>query len=523
MAKVKPRRPSKAAVTEFPAPESPPEGPDTTVAVEDPPEDEENPKPSAAQPESGQPARGPGRPPGRPDPLPKIRTFFQTLAAISTADWGTRAKVRVYRLKPVYDMLTGSTRKYITIYEEPPVNEEVIKRDCGSGRYRLYLNFKSAGERKDKEIDSVEIDILDPRFPPNLPVGPWLDESVNREWRWAKPLLESREAKAKAMETPTPAAASASLVEAMEVIDQIQDKAAARERERTPPPDVRTQWDPAAQLQTIAGVAQQMAAALKSTPENPMSGVLQEQMTAMRAEIAAARQRSDALMDKLLERASAPPQQNTAMSAIKELIAGVKDLLPSLKELWPNADETIAERITRSKMGPWQEFFQPVLPGIVNAIAPILPGIVAGLAGNGRPGFPPAQFAPGLPAPARPNPAMAPPQPQPQTQHGPDLDAMLLNALTNGRDGGEFADSLIMLFGQQGQLMYRQAASLGEQGLLTLIQGRPIWQQLGALQAKVPQFVHELIEYGQEPAETPQGAEPPITDDGVVDLTGEPA
>ena len=101
---------------------------------------------------------------------------------------------------------------------------------------------------------------------------------------------------------------------------------------------------------------------------------------------------------------------------------------------------------------------------------------------------------------------------------------MLLNALTNDRDGGEFADSLIMLFGQQGQLMYRQAASLGEQGLLTLIQGRPVWNQLGPLQSKVPKFVHEFIEYGQEPPEeTPEGTEPPTTDAEVVDLTGEPA
>jgi hypothetical protein len=116
---------------------------------------------------------------------------------------------------------------------------------------------------------------------------------------------------------------------------------------------------------------------------------------------------------------------------------------------------------------------------------------------------------------------MAPPA-QPQAQHAPDLDSMLLNALTNDRDGGEFADSLIMLFGQQGILMYSQACALGEQGLLTLIQGRPIWQQLGPLQAKVPQFVHEFIEYGQEPQEAPvEGTEPTATDAEVVDLTGE--
>ena len=73
--------------------------------------------------------------------------------------------------------------------------------------------------------------------------------------------------------------------------------------------------------------------------------------------------------------------------------------------------------------------------------------------------------------------------------------------------------------------MYRQAASLGEQGLLTLIQQRPVWNQLGPLQSKVAQFVHEFIEYGQEePPEQPvEATQPPAADDKVVDLTGEPA
>ena len=510
MAKTRTRRPRNSPVTEFPAPPGDSEAQDASVETQDQPEPEQPPAPAP-----------------RKDPLPRIREFFSGLQDISAADWGARYSVKVYRLAPIYDSTNvGSKKKYIMIYLAAPApDEERIKRDCGSGRYRLYLNGKTSGTHKEAELAAVEIDILDPAFPPNLPVGDWLDEPKNRDWQWAKPLLEARQAKALQANTPPPAAASASLVEAMEVIDQIQDKAAARERERTPPPDVRTQWDPAAQLQTIAGVAQQMSAALKSTPENPMSGFLQDQMTAMRAEIAAARARSDALMDKLLERASAPPpQQNSGMSAIKDLVTGVKDLLPSLKELWPNADEAIADRVVRSKMGPWQEFFAPVLPKLVDALGPILPGIMMSMGNSGnRPAGPPAQFAPGLPAPARPNPNMVPPQPQ-QQAHAPNLDEMLLNALTNDRDGGEFADSLIMLFGQQGQLMYRQAASLGEQGLLTLIQQRPIWNQLGPLQSKVTQFVHEFIEYGQEPAEEPpEGTEPPAADDKVVDLTGEPA
>jgi hypothetical protein len=507
MAKTRTRRPTNSPVTEFPAPPGDSEAQDASVETQDQPEPEQPPAPAP-----------------RKDPLPRIREFFSGLQDISAADWGARYSVKVYRLAPIYDSTNvGSKKKYIMIYLAAPApDEERIKRDCGSGRYRLYLNGKTSGTHKEAELAAVEIDILDPAFPPNLPVGDWLDEPKNRDWQWAKPLLEARQAKALQANTPPPAAPGVNMMDAMEMVGQLQDRAEERAKERMDSNRPQT-WNPAEQLATVVTAAKDIAGALRATPENPIPSFISDQMTAMRAEIAAARARSDALMDKLLERASAPPpQQNSGMSAIKELIAGVKELLPSLKDLWPNADDAIAERITRSKMGPWQEFFQPVLPGIVNALAPILPGIVAGLAGGGRAAGPPAQFTPGLPTPARLNPAMAPPA-QPQAQHVPDLDGMLLNALTNDRDGGEFADSLIMLFGQQGQLMYSQASSLGEQGLLTLIQGRPIWQQLGPLQAKVAQFVKEFIEYGQEPSETPEGTEPTSVDAEVVDLTGEPA
>jgi len=510
MAKTKPRKGRNGNIAEFPGSIADSEPSDATVASQDPPETAPAAPDPPAEPEP------PPRKPGSRNLIPKVLTFFQQISKIPLSDWGTRAKIRVYRLEPIIDMRRGSNNKYICIYTEP-VDEERIKRDLGSGRYRLYLNFKNPGAQEERELDSVEFDILDRNFPPVIPDGSWVDDPINKKWAWAKPPDKGSAAAAAS-------SASGNMLEAVQVLGDIQDRAEDRARERMDSNRQQT-WNPAEQLATVVTAAKDIAGALRATPENPIPAFISEQMTAMRAEIAAARQRSDALMDKMLDMARAPQQQqqNSGMSAIKELVTGVKDLLPSLKDLWPNADDAIAERITRSKMGPWQEFFQPVLPGIVNAIAPILPGIVAGLAGGGRAAGPPAQFTPGLPTPARLNPSMAPPA-QPQAQHAPDLDSMLLNALTNDRDGGEFADSLIMLFGQQGQLMYSQASSLGEQGLLTLIQGRPIWQQLGPLQAKVAQFVKEFIEYGQEPQEQPvEGTEPTAVDAEVVDLTGEPA
>jgi hypothetical protein len=522
MAKTKPRKGRNGNIAEFPGPTEDSEASDATVASQDPPETAQAAPDPPAEPEP------PPRKPGSRNLIPKVLTFFQQISKIPLSDWGTRAKIRVYRLEPIIDMRRGSNNKYICIYTEP-VDEERIKRDLGSGRYRLYLNFKNPGAQEERELDSVEFDILDRNFPPVIPDGSWVDDPINKKWAWAKPPDKGSAAAAAS-------SASGNMLEAVQVLGDIQDRAEDRARERMDSGRQQT-WNPAEQLATVVTAAKDIAGALRATPENPIPAFISEQMTAMRAEIAAARQRSDALMDKMLDMARAPQQQqqNTGMSAIKELVTGVKDLLPSLKELWPNADEAIADRVVRSKMGPWQEFFAPVLPRLVDALGPILPGIVMSMGGtSNRPPGPPAQFAPGLPSP-QPNPSqgirgvgygpgMTPPPPPPQTQHAPNLDEMLLNALTNDREGGEFADSLIMLFGQQGQLMYRQAASLGEQGLLTLIQQRPIWHQLGPLQSKVAQFVKEFIEYGQEPPEEPpQGAEPPATDAEVVDLTGEPA
>jgi hypothetical protein len=96
---------------------------------------------------------------------------------------------------------------------------------------------------------------------------------------------------------------------------------------------------------------------------------------------------------------------------------------------------------------------------------------------------------------------------------------MLLNALANERTGADFADSILTLFGP---LLYRQICSLGEDGMLAMLQQRPVWGQLGALQAKMPEFIHEFVNYGEdggadedEPLQAANAEQPPI------DLTAE--
>jgi len=459
---------------------------------------------AAAPPQAAQPAQR-GRPPGPRDiTQTTIQPFFRRVAAVNRDDWGTRYKIKVYRLAPIIDRLRGSENKYICIYEEP-ITEEKIKHDHGSGRYRLYLSCKSPANKEEKEVDRIEFDILDMNFPPKVPPGEWVEDSRNKPWAWAKPPMPG------AAEAAT-ASATGNLMEAVQVLGDLQDRAEERAKERIDANRPQS-WDPAAQLKAVSDVAKDLASALKATPENPIPAFISEQMSAMRTELAEQRRRSDSLMDRLLDNAKAPQQQNGAMSAIRELVTGVKELLPDLQGFFPKADEAIAGRMARSHMGPWQEFFQPVLPGLVNALAPILPVLAQRLAGSEPPN--------GMPRPNMPLPLPSPGQAARTQQPEPNLDAMLLNALGNERTGGDFADSILTLYGP---LLYRQVCSLGEAGMLAMLQQRPVWAQLGALQSKMPQFIHEFVTYGEEggPDQEEEPAGPGANaDQPPIDLTAE--
>jgi hypothetical protein len=503
-AKVKPIRADQPPIDEPDG--SDPANPDGEVVPE------QDPPPPQAAGSADQPRRG--RPPGPQDPTQRsIIPFFKRVAAVDREDWGTRYKIKVYRLAPIIDRLRGSENKYITIYEEP-ITEERIKHDFGSGRYRLYLSCKSPASKEEKELDRIEFDILDMNFPPKVPPGEWVEDARNKPWAWAKPQMPGAEAAAAAT-------ASGNMLEAVEVLAHIQDRAEDRARERADQNRPQS-WDPAQQLATVVTAAKDIAGALKATPENPIPSFISEQMAAMRAELAAQRARSDALMDRLLDNAKAPQQQNGPMDTIKQLVAGIKGLLPDLQGLFPKADEAIADRMARSRMSGWQEFFQPSVTKLSEALATIAPFVVQSMASQPSP---PQPSGPGAPPVNVPHPLPAPQivQNPPASSAQPDLDAMLLNALSRNMNGKDFADSLITLFGKQGEELYDKATAAGEQALLMFIQHRPVWAQLGPLQAKLPEFIHEFVSYGEddglddgEPLEpTANANQPPI------DLTAE--
>lgn len=313
-AKVKSIRPTEqpdnATGTAVMEPETPFDGPGEAAQAE--------PAPSPA-PRRGKPAAG---------APPKLLTFFQKLAGIAPEDWGTRAKVRVYRLAPIIDRLRGSDTKFVTAYEEM-VDENRIKHDWGSGRYRLYLNFKMPTEGE-KELDSVEIDIMDMKYPPNIPPGEWVNDSRNKQWEWARATFPAAPAAAVAAAQQPATNGVHDFVEVLRATNEMRREIREDMAPAAPPPTVAPAVAPASDPFDV--VAKIMA----MRTNDPMVALLMARMEAQDRAAEAARQREYELQRELRQSQTAPAA-TAAAAAPKSLLdqlnelAGVTDVIDKLK------------------------------------------------------------------------------------------------------------------------------------------------------------------------------------------------
>lgn len=314
----------------------------TATALEDLPEEQ-------ATPFDPQPAPVTA-PEAKQQKIPKILTFFQRVAAIAPEDWGTRAKIKVYRLQPLINRLVGSENKFITIYGEP-INEQKLKVDHGSGRYRLYLNFKNPGGDKERELDTVEIDILDPAFPPKINDGEWMDDPRNKQWAWAKP---------PSAQPAAAAAAASTLAQFTDVLRATNEMRKEIREELTPPQSTQpAQPGPSVDPWSAAEKILQMRS------DNPMVQILMQRMEQMDKAAEASRQREFELQKELREQARSPHQANPAdkPKTLLEQATELADAAGKLKTIFNGPEENV---IPRGKISPWQ-VARDVIPEIANS------------------------------------------------------------------------------------------------------------------------------------------------------------
>jgi len=432
---------------------------------------------------------------------PKAMTFFDRVQDIPLADWGTRAKIKLYRLAPIINRLVGSENKYITIYAEA-ITEEKIKRDHGSGRYRLYLNYKNAGERNEKEIDMIELDILDMNYPPKVPAGEWIDDDRNKQWAWARqPGMPA----APPPPPPPPASGVAELVNMLRVGSEMRK-------------EIREEMQPA---QTAAAPAAPAAPApvdpwaaaekiLNMRSENPMVTLMQEQLklSNLAAEAArdrefkseqAARDREFKLQEKLLEASKAQQTAAAPKGLLEQLteFAAITDKLEPLKRLFGGGSAEAAAPIRSGKFAMW-DFAREVVPQVMNS--KILNALADKIAASPSP-----QLGNPAAAPANGNGARTVDDTMTFVQHVV-TPAMLL-FYKDEDDGATFAEWLYG--GHPARVTELQA--YGEQRIFELYKNyapRPDWTNVLAARGEpaFAQFIHEFCTWKPEEEEATQGS-----------------
>lgn len=389
----------------------------------------------ASAPEATDAAPSPAAADPKEKPRPKTLTFFQRIARIDRADWGTRAKIKLYRLQPLINRLVGSEHRFVTIYEEV-ISEQKIKVDHGSGRYRLYLNYKVPAGVEEKELDSIEIDILDPAYPPKIPPGEWMEDPRNKQWAWAKPPGASNSPYG-GYPTPPPAATTplADLAEVFRVANDMRketrEEIAASAPPPPPTPPTAPTVDPWAAAERI----------LNMRSENPMVTILTGQIAAMQTEISESRKEQSRLQSEMFAAQLAAIKAQIPNEKPKTLIEQATELATAADKLKSllGGNGTEATAAPRSRMSGTMEFFSDLLPKvfnspIVNAIATRLASAPAPVQANGA--------APVNGTVPRPQPAAQPQNEQEEMFQWVNvaITPALVDYLENDLSGSDFAE-----------------------------------------------------------------------------------
>lgn len=445
-------------------------------------------------------------------PLPAFKqrspTFWNRVAAIPKADWGTRAFIYIYCLEPICNLKLGGETKYLVRLQRPLEDENEILVDYGSGKYRLQLvHRKPAADRSDA-IDSIEIDIYNPNYPSKIPQSVWMNDPRNAKYAALIP---------KEVPKPEPTGLG-TVTEAFKTFTEMRKEMTA---EMKPPTD-QGEANPFAMAKQILEI--------QNGANNPMVALFTQQMQMFQKEAEQSRTREAELQRELREQLRAARDTGpgkSAMEMLKETIESVKELLPTIKGIVPDAAQAV-QSVTR---GPrrewWQELLIDAAPGTLEFLKPIAMAIAVKM--NQAPAGPPGPAAPrsNTAAPAAPStaPAIAA-SPQEETAETRIIQFLrqpfawntlkayftdFVAGKPNAPDGAGYASWVA-----EGQPeVLTDARAVGTDRLLSILRTAPEWPTMQPYEAKLREFIDGILTWLPEEDE-------PETDDAVTDLTGAP-
>ena len=416
---------------------------------------------------------------------------------MTEAEWETHL-VYVYRVEPKIETADG--KGYVGKFSEP-IDEDYIKENYGSGKYRVYLN------KDHKNVDSHVFKIIDRAYPPDLPGDEWKKNPVNRKWVFDMPKDDEDDDRDDRRHDRE--------ADPEERLTKIYDLA-ERIAESKKPNEAMN-----ARLLELLFEERRSRASEPSQPHDPLGPVLQG-LAAFQAAANKPGIGEDLLkiltpiIPLVVERLLNPPTPPAQKSA-KEDLAETLAIVAQMKEIF--GDESGG----RSSRPDWKQSLIEVVPEALGHVSSIVgnvfkrPPMPPGPGGIQQTASDPGQADPNqrrqIESPAAPA-ALDPPLNEHEMQLAQYLGVIaqpLLNALNTGLSGGDFA---AWFMDGYGEAMYRQVVMLGKDGILRAMQGNPeFWQAVQPFHGKrLDTFVEQFVagpsdDEGNEDGEPGEGEE----------------
>jgi hypothetical protein len=486
-------------------------GGNVAVAEKEP----ETPFDAAAEPEQSPPPESSRISPPPPETKRSL-TFWQRVHAIPKADWGTRAFIYVYCLEPICDLRQGGEKKYLVRIQAPVEDENFLMADYGSGKYRLTLvHRKPAGDKADT-MDTIDVEIYNPKYPPKIPRSVWMADRRNERWAALLPKEEP----------PVPPTGLGTITDAFDTFTKIQDNIRAQTPTAPPPlppPDDVVKFK--GMVDVVRSIMPQPAPATDNKILDTVIALMMKQIDTSQTETKELRQE---LREVLKERQTKPDGDG-----LESLIDKLGVLAPKLKDLLGLGGEKLTD-VVHGRRRPWYEELA------INAVPQLAPGIntLLGAAasyfltprGNGLGAVPaPNGAAAALPPANGQPPAPADPLEQLRQKVGGFLGANIMplqkhfEAFVKGaprdekdpaegiQDGSDFAFWVFDNFGPQ---ILQDARALGSANITAMFKASPYWAAIAPEQAKFTQFLDQVLSFQPDEPEPGQEAKP-------VDLTAD--
>lgn len=450
-------------------------------------------------------------------------SFFDGLKALEEKDWKDLYTVYLYRCEPFTDRKVTGNDNFIMKYTQP-IDQQSVMEEYGSGKYLAVLNLFNPSTRHSKAVYSHYFRIMNTKYPPQLPLGEWINDGRNKDWAWAKPLLE--EAEAKRLQNLHAAGASAGMDQAADMfkaavaaVKDLRPDAAPDEQNSLAVQVIQSMEKSADRMLTMANPAQFMGLVEKilSVNKNEGGGVMQlvmAQLSAIQGELSKEREFSRDLLVKLSTPAVTEPKKSfkEELLDMKEVMGMLRGNSGGSKTDWGEVAVTFGEKV-------------------LTVGAQIAQAVIMARAQNAnqRRAPQPVRFptdSPAIESPAnpdqqadqsqqtmQPNPNYTPEQQQMANQletlnntFGPvfDMAAPHIVDCFHKSDGVDFREWFL---GEFGEFAYREMRRVGPEMILGVFELRKqvapphVQTQLQQLQPpeKVQQFVLEFL--SDEPAE----------------------